>query len=156
MLSSGKIKEIMEEYPEVGGMTVVEYQEYRSDKNEKLPCMTSIYKYFSRWAEFKKKCFDNPHINRWWLNENNIIQELLKHPIVKTMTEVEYDIYRKKHNLPTRKTIKKYLGTYEEMKEKIFNGIYEEEVVKRPLECAYCLYEDECPYDYDIDKCKYY
>lgn len=156
MLNREKIKEIMRDYPEVAEMSINEYQEFKKETDDKIPCMTSIYKYFGRWAEFKVECFENPVLHKWWETENNVIKAILEHPVVETMTELEYDIYREDCNLPTRKTIKKYIGTFKEMKEKVFNGIYEQEVVVKPLECAYCLQEDSCPYDYDTEECKYY
>lgn len=156
MLNRRKIKQIMKNHPDVAYMIIDDYEEYRHEIDDKLPCMTTIYKYFGRWTEFKVECFENPVFHKWWETENNVIKAILEHPIVETMTELEYDMYREDNNLPTRKTIKKYVGTFEEMKEKVFNGIYEQKVVIKPLECAYCLQEDSCPYDYDIKECEYY
>ena len=157
MLNRERIMEIMQDYPEVGKMSISEYTEYKGEQKGKLPCMTSIYKYFSRWVEFKLECFKNPKIHKWWKNENKVVKALLEHEETQYMTELEYDLYQEEHEVPSRMTIRKYLGTsFKEMKKKVFNGIDEEEVVVKPLECAYCLQEDSCPYDYDIKECKYY
>jgi hypothetical protein len=123
MLNREKIKEIMENYPEVADMSINEYQEFKREEDGKIPCMTSIYKYFGRWVEFKEQCFDNPTLHRWWENENNVIRALLKHPQIEEMTELEYELYREDKELPSRKTITKYLGKFREMKEIVFNGV---------------------------------
>jgi hypothetical protein len=156
MLNREKIKEIMENYPEVADMTIKEYKEFRVGRDDKIPCMTSIYKYFGRWVKFKQQCFDNPTLHRWWENENNVIRALLKHPQIEEMTELEYELYREDKELPSRKTITKYLGKFRDMKEIVFNGVENKVVEKKPFECSYCLYEDICEFDYNLEKCPFY
>jgi hypothetical protein len=157
MLNREKIKEIMEDYPEVADMTIKEYKEFRVGRDDKIPCMTSIYKYFGRWVKFKQQCFDNPTLHRWWENENNVIRALIKHPEIEDMTELEYRMYREDKNLPTENTIRKYIGKFNDMKEKVFDGTEEKLVKKLPFKCAYCIDNDNCLYNYNIDECgKYY
>jgi len=155
MLNKDKIKEIMEDYPEVAEMSINEYQELKLEE-KKLPCMTSIYKYFGRWVEFKKYCFENPVLNGWWEEENNVIQSLIDYPEIEDMTQLDYEIFRMDKNLPSRKTIRKYIGTFEQMKVKVFTGLKEIEVEIIPNECFYCLERDDCEYNHEIDDCKYY
>ena len=156
MLNREKIKEIMDNYPEVADMTIKEYKEFRVGRDDKIPCMTSIYKYFGRWVKFKQQCFDNPTLHRWWENENNVIREILKHPQIEKMTELEYKLYSEDKELPSENTIRKYLGSFKSMKEIVFNGIEDLEVDKRPTECFYCLEKDNCEYDYDLSECECY
>ena len=156
MLNREKIKEIMESYPEVADMSINEYKEFKEQEDGKIPCMTSIYKYFGRWVEFKQQCFDNPTLHRWWENENNVIREILKHPQIEEMTELEYKLYSEDKELPSENTIRKYLGSFKSMKEIVFNGIEDVEAEKRPTECFYCLEKEVCEYDYNINECEYY
>ena len=156
MLNKEKIKEIMEDYPEVAEMSINEYQEFKVEEEAKIPCMNSIYKYFGRWVEFKKFCFEDPVLNGWWENESNVINKLREYPAIEDMTQLEYELFKADKNLPSLKTIRKYIGTFNHMKAKIFTGLEEINVELMPNECIYCLERDFCEHNHEIDDCEYF
>ena len=135
----------------------LKYQTYNEwSRGKKQPSSTAIRaRLNTTWAKIRRIYgnLNEEHVGPGYWNIEKCTENFLKYPEIKDMSKTEYSNFRKGKKIPTKNTIRRYFGSWNQMKEEVF-GVEIDDNSKSDF-CRVCAYVDNCKYDYNLKKCEW-
>lgn len=146
------IKAPQECLKEKGNIKYETYESWREDK-KKPSCSAIMSRLNTSWSKIRKIYgnLNDDVVTKGYWNKEKCKVELKKHSKIEDMPKSQYYKWSVDQKVPSRGTIRRYFGGWNEMKKEVFD--FEDEGISSF--CRDCVYTDNCEYDYKLEKCEW-